>query len=392
MSLSDYGAIMRSGAALVPDYAQQQAQQQELAIRRDQVAGQQAQLQQRVAEAQRQIEGEAAWQQDWAAYQQNPTAEGLANLAGKYPDRSEAIKRSYDMRDKAANDADGRVMFSIGNRLKAGDTEGAARILEDRIKADPTPDPEDQDRLEALRSGDPAAIKRVLGEVAFALRSTGDAGSKAADELLPKAELRETGGIVWDANNGSVIGQLPGQSLVVPDGGQVFPRSVEGIPMLGGGLAAPVAVPAKGGGQVSGGAGAGGGSTGSRGVPPKLAPLDLKAASSVGGQFGTVTSTVRSPEHNRKVGGTKNSWHLKGRAIDIARKPGVSHAQVVEGYRRAGFQVLEQLDEGDHSHLAFAAGPSKAGGPVHVRSVQQYNKLPSGAQYYDPNGKLRVKG
>jgi len=88
--------------------------------------------------------------------------------------------------------------------------------------------------------------------------------------------------------------------------------------------------------------------------------FDAGAAAAIGGQFGTVTSTARTPEHNRRVGGVANSHHLTtrgGRAIDIARKPGVSHAQIEQAYRAAGYSIIESLDRGTHSHFAFAGGP-----------------------------------
>lgn len=79
----------------------------------------------------------------------------------------------------------------------------------------------------------------------------------------------------------------------------------------------------------------------------------LSAAAGVGSRWGRVTSTYRTPKHNRRVGGVRNSYHLSGRAIDIARRPGVSHAQIAAAFRNAGYQLIESLDEGDHSHFAF---------------------------------------
>ena len=76
----------------------------------------------------------------------------------------------------------------------------------------------------------------------------------------------------------------------------------------------------------------------------------------MGSRWGRVTSTYRTPKHNRRVGGVRNSYHLSGRAIDIARRPGVSHAQIAAAFRNAGYQLIESLDEGDHSHFAFAFG------------------------------------
>ena len=87
---------------------------------------------------------------------------------------------------------------------------------------------------------------------------------------------------------------------------------------------------------------------------------NLRAAASIGSSWGRVTSTYRSPEHNRRVGGVRNSWHMHGRAIDIARRPGVSHSQIAAAFRNAGYRLIESLDEGDHSHFAFAFGGSGA--------------------------------
>lgn len=77
------------------------------------------------------------------------------------------------------------------------------------------------------------------------------------------------------------------------------------------------------------------------------------AAERIAAAFGTVTSTFRTVAHNRQVGGVPDSYHLQGRAIDIARRPGITHAQIAAALRIAGFVLIESLDEGDHSHFAF---------------------------------------
>ena len=82
----------------------------------------------------------------------------------------------------------------------------------------------------------------------------------------------------------------------------------------------------------------------------------LSSAAALGSHWGRVTSTYRSPEHNREVGGVPNSYHLLGRAIDIARSAGVNHAMIKAAYQRAGYTLVESLDEGDHSHFAFSWG------------------------------------
>ena len=88
-------------------------------------------------------------------------------------------------------------------------------------------------------------------------------------------------------------------------------------------------------------------------------PLDTSTAVRLAAAYGVITSTWRSVAHNRAVGGVPNSYHLSGRAIDIARKPGVSHRQIEAALRTAGYSLIESLDEGDHSHFAF--GPSRGG-------------------------------
>ena len=84
--------------------------------------------------------------------------------------------------------------------------------------------------------------------------------------------------------------------------------------------------------------------------------LDLGPVASMGAHWGRVTSTLRSAAHNRAVGGVANSWHLKGRAVDIARRAGVTHAMIAAAFRGAGYHLIESLDEGDHSHFAFSDG------------------------------------
>jgi hypothetical protein len=69
--------------------------------------------------------------------------------------------------------------------------------------------------------------------------------------------------------------------------------------------------------------------------------------------YGVITSGWRSIAHNRAVGGVPNSYHLRGAAIDVARKPGVSHRQIAAALHAAGLSLIESLDEGDHSHFAF---------------------------------------
>ncbi len=91
-------------------------------------------------------------------------------------------------------------------------------------------------------------------------------------------------------------------------------------------------------------------------TPIRNGSSSLASVARIGAQWGRVTSTFRSVAHNRAVGGVPNSYHLRGRAIDIARRPGVTHSMIAAAFRNAGYQLVESLDEGDHSHFAFNFG------------------------------------
>lgn len=97
-------------------------------------------------------------------------------------------------------------------------------------------------------------------------------------------------------------------------------------------------------------------------------PTNLASAVRLGARWGVVTSVKRSRDHNRAVSGALNSFHLFGRAVDIARRPDISHADIENGYKKAGFQLVESLDEGDHSHFAFGTGGSSAKSGLRQRS------------------------
>ncbi|GAA4755814.1 hypothetical protein GCM10023264_24060 [Sphingomonas daechungensis] len=98
---------------------------------------------------------------------------------------------------------------------------------------------------------------------------------------------------------------------------------------------------------------------------PSAAARQVYGAAAVAANYGSITSIYRSVAHNRAVGGVSNSYHLQGRAIDVARRPGVTHAMIATALTRAGYRMVESLDEGDHSHFAFA-GPGTTVAPEQV--------------------------
>lgn len=83
----------------------------------------------------------------------------------------------------------------------------------------------------------------------------------------------------------------------------------------------------------------------------------ISAVRSVGGN---PTSTTRTPQHNKDVGGVANSFHLSGQAIDVAKGAGITLNKLVTAIRNKGGRILEALDEGDHFHIAFKTGSAAA--------------------------------
>lgn len=112
--------------------------------------------------------------------------------------------------------------------------------------------------------------------------------------------------------------------------------------------------------------------------PIGASSFTLNAAATIGSRWGSVTSTSRTRQRNYLVGGAANSFHLTGRAIDIARRPGVRHADIEASYRNAGFVLIESLDEGDHSHFAFGATRSGAANALRAEPRQGLRDRTSG--------------
>jgi len=52
-----------------------------------------------------------------------------------------------------------------------------------------------------------------------------------------------------------------------------------------------------------------------------------------------INSGYRTPEHNKKVGGAKNSYHLQGKAADI-KVNGISPSELVKYAEQVGFNGI----------------------------------------------------
>lgn len=64
----------------------------------------------------------------------------------------------------------------------------------------------------------------------------------------------------------------------------------------------------------------------------------------------SVTSGYRTPVHNRQVGGSPTSWHLKRRAVDLVGPVAVLRAAEAHAHATGAVEVLV---ESDHLHVAW---------------------------------------
>jgi hypothetical protein len=94
----------------------------------------------------------------------------------------------------------------------------------------------------------------------------------------------------------------------------------------------------------------------------------------------------RTVAHNHAVGGVPDSYHLLGRAIDVVRRPGITHHQIDVALRAAGFALIESLDEHNHSHFAF--GPIAAAAARTATAVFQPSAPPPPRLLADVHGTL----
>lgn len=79
-----------------------------------------------------------------------------------------------------------------------------------------------------------------------------------------------------------------------------------------------------------------------------------------------LTSAYRSPEHNKRVGGAKNSYHLKGCAFDIRMENQDPHAFELAA-REVGFRGIGYYPKQGFMHIDL--GPERTWGTPFPRSA-----------------------
>src|SRR3546814_6623981 len=139
MAILDPGAILRSGAALIPNLAEQIAQRDQLDLQRQQVGVQMLNAQRQIAEDAREQATAQSYAADLTAIGRLPLAQqpqATIALMAKYPKQSEALKRQYDAQDDAVKQANFREAGEIYSLIQNGATDRAAERLRKRIEAD----------------------------------------------------------------------------------------------------------------------------------------------------------------------------------------------------------------------------------------------------------------
>ena len=114
--------------------------------------------------------------------------------------------------------------------------------------------------------------------------------------------------------------------------------------------------------------------------------VDMGTIKGIGARWGRVTSTYRTgPTTAASAGWQQLS---SSRARDRHRAPpGVSPRQIASAYRAAGYNLLESLDEGDHSHFAFGTpGEYRRRGPRPQIVIAKAGEVTQWRIVYAPSG------
>lgn len=395
----DQGSILASGRALIPDYAEMALKQALMGVQQQQADTQRGQLVLEAQKAQREAQEQAEYEQATAALQENPSLDGYAALMARFPKASEALKRSWDAQDEDRKTSDFRQMAQVHDALRNNSPDLAAKVLEKRIEADKaadgTADPIDEQMLEAIRSGDPARITlaRDMARRSTAIMAGPGQFASVYGVDDPKLTSVSPGEILVDQNTRAPVYQSPVPRIIPGQNGSFYTQDpIAGVPTGVAGAATGGSLREDTRPASSRPAGLWETMTGNS-RSPRATPV-ANAAAIVQSMYpqARITDWKRNP---KSALGRKNpgSWHVRsGAAVDTAPIPGTSFKEYVQSFRDKGFTIIEARDEvknpsrhatGPHWHAVI--------GIPKVQSKQQYAVLPSGAQYYAPDGSLMRK-
>lgn len=82
-------------------------------------------------------------------------------------------------------------------------------------------------------------------------------------------------------------------------------------------------------------------------LDPKLLELTQKLRDRLGRAL-KINSAYRTPEYNRKIGGSENSQHILGKAVDIAKPSGMTIDLLASHGKAVGFTGIGKYTWGCH--------------------------------------------
>lgn len=289
-------------------------------------------LQQAQQQAQQQQAAQQAYQSAVGDFVANPSANGAADLALRFPDQAKNIQASWTARNEAAQASDRQGLAMVYSSLQNDRADLAQSYLEQRLAADQAAgkqEPMVQTLLDAVKA-DPAKAK---GIAAYVLSSI-PGGEDFAKTLRVIGDQSGGNGGTHVINEGGALVDDTGKELYHAGKTQKYMTITNGD-----GSSSIVAV---------------GGSAPSAAAPPASAQpatgaaIEALAQQSVPGL--TVTSRARTPEHNAAVGGVPKSYHLTDEARDFVPPAGMPVSTLAAKLRDTmpGYKVL---DEGTHVHV-----------------------------------------
>ena len=341
----DYGAALRGGMAVVPDYAEAEAARAQLEQVNRANSLREQQMQQEAVQQQRAIEREANWNRDLQAYLANPTTVAARDLMLRYPDQAENMRKTLESTGTDAARSTLRSVGEVHNLASHGDWVGAAALVQRRIDADVAagqqPDPQDSAMVTMLRSGDPVEQNRALGAMRVFIASTADAEKyTSAMGRLDQSQEPTTQQRQYEFYLRRFGPQVAANWLRQQTGGTTW---VDGLGIIP--------------------------------VPDADVPDSINsdyAAITGGGQ----PSAQPTPPAPAPAEGLRP---LPQSQADTIRQSYGNDERFAQYIREQGFVVVP-----DGQTEAPAA-------PVQIRTRQQYDALPSGTTYMAPDGSVRVK-
>jgi hypothetical protein len=173
----------------------------------------------KLRQAQQQATSDIGFQQDWTSYLKNPTIDGLAQIAVKYPTHADAVKEFWSIKDPDVRQSHINVIAPALSALQNNRPDLAIsslqRLRDAAERADqPTNDLDSE--LEALKSKEPDAVNAVKATLMMHLAAA-DTDGKFAESLAKAKKAFDDGDpytlapgdVRYDGNNQVVARGAP---------------------------------------------------------------------------------------------------------------------------------------------------------------------------------------